>query len=178
MWETLIFTVSSEKKRAICMIHSYFATQDFSFSHCCWVDLKTLLLEFNLILKIFAVFFGVFAVVADQMSISRRVLDWVLVTCSNISEEHTAFISSVTLKMEAACSSEMPVHLTTKWDKNPKEDYNLKLMLSEQNVNYPVGTETSHHFIALLLINGNLQLTCTILFPLTAYNPSAKAREW
>jgi len=78
---------------------------------------------------------GVFAVVFDQMTISCRVLDWVLVTCSNFSEEHTAFISAITLKMKAICSSEASVHLTTKWGKNPKEDHNWKLMLSEQNVN-------------------------------------------
>jgi hypothetical protein len=78
---------------------------------------------------------GVLAVVADQMAISCRVLDQVLVTCSNISEEHTASISSITLKMEAICSSETSVHLTTKWGKNPTEDHNLKLKFSEHNVN-------------------------------------------
>jgi len=55
--------------------------------------LKTFLLEFNLPLKIFAVFLGVFAVVADQMTVSCRVLDRVLVTCFNVSEEHTASIN-------------------------------------------------------------------------------------
>jgi len=74
-------------------------------------------------------------VVADQMTISCRVLDRVLVTCSNISEEDTASISSITMKMEVICSSETSVHLTTKRGKNPKEDHNLKLMLSEQTVN-------------------------------------------
>lgn len=73
--------------------------------------------------------------VANQMTISCRVLDRVLVTRSSISEEHTASISSITLKMEAICSSETSVHLTTKWGKNPKEGHNLKLKLSKQNVN-------------------------------------------
>jgi hypothetical protein len=39
------------------------------------------------------------------------------------------------MKVEAICSPETSVHLTTKWGKNPKEDHNLKLMLREQTVN-------------------------------------------
>jgi hypothetical protein len=57
-------------------------------------------LDFNLPLKIFAVCFRVFTGVADQMMVPFGVLHRALVKCSSISEEHTVFINSVTLKME------------------------------------------------------------------------------